>query len=287
MENQKWSHFFYSRISYCAMAHFVDFECFRSGSLKLFPPFCCEIKMFAAAHSNLVSQATTRSCRLHKLPSWQPCIHVPPSYHPVSTLILWIVWLEGPKVKHFMCQWKLAECAEQWKKKQKKKLPNSHAMFPAWGLLSFSWSKCTVQTTAALPSNPAGDSQMLANTRGRTKSKHMAVVSTWAAGLCHSSAGQTLDYFPQKCWLPGVPCHSCVVHCASLLWRAKGRNPGWVWEEPHITAMQFHFGNLDWGQGLHAHVLVHTQLTLQNTSEESDVSLHSAWGRWCQVLSTL
>lgn len=105
------------------MAHFVDFECFRSGSLKLFPPFCCEIKMFAAAHSNLVSQATTRSCRLHKLPSWQPCIHVPPSYHPVSTLILWIVWLEGPKVKHFMCQWKLAECAEQWKKKQKKNYP--------------------------------------------------------------------------------------------------------------------------------------------------------------------
>lgn len=117
------------------MAHFVDFECFRSGSLKLFPPFCCEIKMFAAAHSNLVSQATTRSCRLHKLPSWQPCIHVPPSYHPVSTLILWIVWLEGPKVKHFMCQWKLAECAEQWKKKNEKKTTQLSCYVPSMGIV--------------------------------------------------------------------------------------------------------------------------------------------------------
>lgn len=35
----------------------------------------------------------------------------------MSTLILWTVWLECPKVKHFICQWKLAECEEQWKKK--------------------------------------------------------------------------------------------------------------------------------------------------------------------------
>lgn len=137
--------------------------------------------------------------------------------------------------------------------------------------------------TATLPSDPAADSQMLANKRGRTKSKHMAVVSTWAARLCCSSAGQTLDwYFPQRCWLPAVPCHSCVVvHCASLLWRAKGRSAGWIWKEPYITAMKFHFENFEWGQGLHAHVFVHThtQNTLQNTSawdqpEEADVKFH-------------
>lgn len=73
-------------------------------------------------------------------------------------------------------------------------------MFPVWGSLSFTAGEFMIPMTAALLSDPAADSQMPANTRGRAKSKHTQVVSIqslslrgdMAIGLCCSFAEQIL-----------------------------------------------------------------------------------------------